>query len=121
MRHKLYRARVKRLAPWLEKIIQEGVEESVFQSSYADQTARMIIALLEDIGYASADLLLVDSPSPQDRQRLERIVRARTDVLERLLGTPSGLPAICGTRKAGAVVRHANRLVEDLMRLVDAW
>ena len=117
MRHKLYRARVKRLAPWLEKIIQEGVEESVFQSSYADQTVRMIIALLEDIGYASADLLLVDSPSPQDRQRLERIVRARTDVLERLLG----LPTICDTRRAGAVVRHANRLVEDLMRLVDAW
>ena len=90
VRHKLYQARVKRLAPWLEKIIQQGVEEGVFQSPYADQTARMIIALLEDIGYASVDLLLVDSPSPQDRQRLERIVLASTDALERLLGAPSG-------------------------------
>jgi AcrR family transcriptional regulator len=90
VRHKLYRARVKRLAPWLENIIQQGVEEGVFQSPYADQTARMIIALLEDIGYANVDLLLVDSPSPQDRQRLERIVLASTDALERLLGAPSG-------------------------------
>src|SRR5579864_6358761 len=37
--------------------------------------------------------------------------------------TPAGssvrLPAIRDTRRAGAVVRHANRLVEDLMRFVD--
>ena len=88
VRHKLYQARVKRLTPWLEEIIQEGVEEGVFQIPYPDQTARVVISLLEDVGYATVDLLLADPLSPEDLLRLERIVVATADALERVLGAP---------------------------------
>jgi AcrR family transcriptional regulator len=90
VRHKLYIARVKRFTPWLEEIIQAGTDEGVFQTAYPEQTARMIMSLLEDLGYATVDLLLTEEHSPDDLPRLERIVTATVDALERLLGAPAG-------------------------------
>ena len=90
VRHKLYMARVKRFTPWLEEIIQAGTEEGVFHTAYPDQTARMIMSLLEDLGYATVDLLLAEERSPDDLPRLERIVTATVDALERLLGATAG-------------------------------
>ena len=89
-RHKLYRARVRRFTPWLEEIIQEGVEEGVFQTPYPDQAARVVISLLEDLGYATAELLLSQERSQDDLPRLQRIVEATAFALERVLGAPEG-------------------------------
>ncbi|HEY1351082.1 MAG TPA: TetR/AcrR family transcriptional regulator [Ktedonobacteraceae bacterium] len=88
VRHKLYQARVKRLRPWLEVIIEQGAREGVFTTLYPDQAARMVISLLEDLGYASVELLLTEQLSPEDLQRLQRILLAAADALERLLGAP---------------------------------
>lgn len=90
VRNKLYQARVRRLTPWLEKIIQQGAREGVFTTLYPDQAARMVISLLEDVGYASVELLLVEKLLPEDLLRLQRILLATTDALERLLGAPTG-------------------------------
>lgn len=90
VRNKLYQARVRRLTPWLEELIQQGAREGVFTTPYPDQAARMIISLLEDIGYASIDLLLAEKLSPEDLRRLQRILLATTDALERLLGASPG-------------------------------
>jgi AcrR family transcriptional regulator len=90
VRHKLYQARVKRLTPWLEEIIQQGAREGVFTTSYPDQAARMVISLFEDLGYASVELLLAETLSPEDLLHLQRILLATTDALERLLGAPFG-------------------------------
>lgn len=88
VRSKLYIARVKRFTPWLEEIIRQGIEEGVFTAPYPDQTARMIMSLLEDIGYATAEIILSKDPSLDDLPRLERIVVATVDALERVLGAP---------------------------------
>jgi AcrR family transcriptional regulator len=90
VRHKLYIARIQRLTPWLEKIIQEGAREGVMTTPYPDQTARMIISLLEDLGYATVELLLSEEHSPADLSRLARITEACTDAIERLLGVKPG-------------------------------
>lgn len=90
VRHKLYTARVKRLSRWLEEIIQKGTREGVFTTPYPDQAARMIISLLEDLGYATAELLLAEEHSPDDLACFERIIAATTDALERVLGAPEG-------------------------------
>jgi AcrR family transcriptional regulator len=89
-RHKMYAARVKRLTPWLEEIIQEGTREGVLTTPYPDQAARVIMSLLEDLGYATVDLLLSGEHSPDDLPRLERIVAATADALEHVLGAPAG-------------------------------
>jgi len=90
VRHKLYLARIKRFMPWLTQIIQEGVEEGIFAAPYPDQTARMMVSLLEDLGYATVELILSAERSPDDLPHLQRIVVATADALERVLGAPAG-------------------------------
>jgi AcrR family transcriptional regulator len=90
VRHKLYVARVKRLTPWLEEMIRQGIKEGVLTTAYPDQTARMVISLFEDLGYATAEILLAEDHSSDDLPRLARIIEACADGLERLLGAPAG-------------------------------
>lgn len=90
VRHKLYIARVRRLTPWLEEMIRQGVAEGILTTSYPDQAARMVISLLEDLGYATAEILLAEEHAPDDLARLARIAQACADGLERLLGAPAG-------------------------------
>lgn len=90
VRHKLYAARVKRLTPWLEEIIRQGVEEGVLTTPYPDQAARVVISLFEDLAYAAAELLFSMEHGPSDLSRAERIVEAYVDALERILGAPAG-------------------------------
>ena len=89
-RHKLYLARIARLTPWLSQIIQEGVAEGVFTTPYPAQAARMIASLLEDLGYATVELLLVEEGKQIDISRIVQIGEATADALERLLGMKSG-------------------------------
>ncbi len=89
-RHKLYIARVKRFTPWLEEIIRQGVEEGVLTTPYPDQAARVVISLFEDLAYATVEQLLSGERLLDDLPRLERIIEAWVDTLERVLGAPAG-------------------------------
>ncbi|GHO59558.1 TetR/AcrR family transcriptional regulator [Ktedonobacter robiniae] len=89
-RQKLYLARVKRLAPWLSQIIQQGTEEGVFTTPYPDQAARMILSLLEDLGYTTVELLLAEESEHPDISRLVQLGEATADALERVLGMKPG-------------------------------
>ena len=89
-RQKLYLARVKRLAPLLAQIIRQGVTEGVFTTAYPDQAARTILALLEDLGYATVELLLVEEGKHPDLSRLVQMGMAVAETLERALGMPKG-------------------------------
>lgn len=89
-RQKLYLARVKRLAPWLSQIIREGVAEGVFTTAYPDQTARTILALLEDLGYATVELLFAEEGERPDTSQIVQLGEATADTLERMLGMKPG-------------------------------
>ncbi len=89
-RQKLYLARVKRLAPRLSQIIGQGVTEGVFTTAYPDQAARTILALLEDFGYATVELLLVEEGKHPNLSRLVQMGMAVAEALERVLGMPKG-------------------------------
>ncbi len=89
-RQKLYLARVKRLAPWLSQIIQEGVAEGMFTTAYPAQAARIILSLLEDLGYAIVELLLAEEGKPFDISRMAQLGEATMDALERVLGMKTG-------------------------------
>jgi len=89
-RHKLYLARIKRLAPWLSQIIRQGVAEGVFTTPYPDQAARTILSLLEDLGYATVELLLAEESKPIDFLQITQIGEATADALERVLGMKPG-------------------------------
>jgi AcrR family transcriptional regulator len=89
-RDKLYLTRVKRIVPWLTQIIEEGVAEGVFTTAYPDHAARMMLSLLEDLGYAVAGLLLVEEGAPIDVAQMTQMGEATADALERVLGMRSG-------------------------------
>ena len=89
-RQKLYLARLKRLSPWLSQIIQQGIAEGVFTTAYPDQAARIILSLLEDLGYATVELLLTEEGEHPDLSRLFQIGEATADALERVLGMRPG-------------------------------
>lgn len=89
-RHKLYLARVKRHVPLLAQIIRQGVAEGVFTTPYPDQAARTILALLEDLGYATVELLLAEEGGHPDIPRLFQMGEATADTLERVLGMRPG-------------------------------
>jgi len=91
-RQKLYQARTKRLVPWLSQIIQQGVAEGVFTTPYPEHAARIILSLLEDLGYIIVELLFVEEGERPDIPRMVQIGEATADALERVLGmSPGGL------------------------------
>jgi AcrR family transcriptional regulator len=89
-RNKLYLTRIGRITPWLAQIIEEGVVEGVFTTPYPDHAARMIFALLEDLGYATAGLLLAEDGAPLDILRMTQLGEATAEALERVLGMRPG-------------------------------
>ena len=101
-RQKLYLARVKRLAPWLSQIIQEGVAEAVFTTPYPDQAARTILSLLEDLGYATVELLFAEEGEHPDISRLLQMGEATADALERVLGDARVLVSVEGFNAVGS-------------------
>lgn len=86
-RQKVYQARLKRLTPVLSQILQQGVAEGAFTTAYPDQAARVILSLLEDLGYATVELLLIEKGTPLD---IAQMGEATMDALERVLGMMSG-------------------------------
>ncbi|HLH63717.1 MAG TPA: hypothetical protein VKV20_18725 [Ktedonobacteraceae bacterium] len=89
-RNRLYVTRIKWLAPLLTQIIEEGIEEGVFNTPYPDQAARMIIALLEYLGYAIAAILLAQENKHFSFSQMVRLGEATADAMERLLGMKPG-------------------------------
>ena len=91
-RQKLYLARIKRLAPLLSQVIRQGVAEGVFTTPYPDHAARTVLSLLEDLGYATVELLLAGEGKQIDLPRMVQLGEATADMLERVLGmSPGGL------------------------------
>jgi AcrR family transcriptional regulator len=80
----------KQAIPLVAAIIQQGVAEGVFVSDYPEQTGEILVNLLVGIGDAWARTILADPPLPDAVPRLERLVAAYTDAMERLLGAPAG-------------------------------
>lgn len=80
----------KRLVPWLSEIIRQGIAEGIFTTSYPDQTARMIFALLEDLGSAIAEVIQEEDLTLPNAPHMLQVIDATADALERMLGIQPG-------------------------------
>ena len=96
VRHKLTAASSQWLVPFLVKIIQQGVNETVFDIAYCEETAKAAITLMMSMGEDVAVVLLAIKPedSPQSRKdalkAMVRSVLAYRVAIERVLGAPRG-------------------------------
>ena len=90
VRQKQAAAAVKRIAPMLAEIVRQGIAEGVFTSTYPDLIGSMIWGLAEGITDNVAELLLSNDPPADALQRLEAIIGAYSEAMERILGAPAG-------------------------------
>ena len=90
MRQKQEAASIKRIAPMLAEIVQQGMNEGVFSTKYPEQFGNLFVGLSHGFEDKLVELLLTDHPPPDALQRLEALIGAYSDSLERILGAPPG-------------------------------
>jgi AcrR family transcriptional regulator len=90
VRQKQLAMALKRIAPMLAAIIQQGVDEGVFTTRYPEQLAPVVLCLWLSAGDAWAEMLLSPDPPPDAREQIERLVAAYSEAFERVLGAPAG-------------------------------
>lgn len=90
MRQKQEAASIKRIAPMLAEIVQQGMNEGVFSTKYPEQFGNIFVGLSHGFEDKLVELLLADHPPPNALQRLEDLIGAYSDSMERILGVPPG-------------------------------
>jgi AcrR family transcriptional regulator len=90
MRQKMQAAGIKRVAPLLITIIQQGIREGFLTTPFPDQSGEIVFAIALSLSDTIAGLLLSSRPGNDPLPQIEEAVAAYTDALERVLGAPSG-------------------------------
>ncbi len=90
LREKLRRLTARRLAPILSTIIRQGMEEGVVSSGSPDDTAKVIVYLIQGYQELAVDLFRARRAGTVSLEEVRRTFAAATQALERILGAPEG-------------------------------
>jgi AcrR family transcriptional regulator len=90
LRHKIYMSNVDLLVPEFAKIIQQGVEEKVFNTPFPRKAARLIFELAQILGDSTAKLFLEMDENPEILEKLEKEIDTYEDGIERIVGAKKG-------------------------------
>ena len=90
VRDKLRHTAVRRLAPVLASIIEQGKAEGVFNTGAPETTARVLVGLMLSFNDEATELFLARRAKPITFEAIERAVAANTDACERILGLSAG-------------------------------
>jgi AcrR family transcriptional regulator len=90
VREKARASGIRRIKPLLTAVIQQGAQDGTFTTAYPDHVGDVVFALMAGLGEDVNALLLSADLKPDDLNRLEGIVAAYTDAIERVLGITSG-------------------------------
>lgn len=90
VRQKMLATSLQRMTPWFTNLIRQGIREGVLTPPFPDQIGEMVLVLMEGLGNTMAVALLSPGLTKGDLPRLEGIVAAYSDALERVLRAPAG-------------------------------
>jgi AcrR family transcriptional regulator len=90
VREKLRRLTVRLMVPLLSRVIRQGVEEGVFRVASADETATVLVALMQGAQEQATQLLIARQADIISYEVVERTFAGFTEAFERILGVPSG-------------------------------
>lgn len=90
MRDKLYRATLERFSAVLQAIIEQGIAEGTMVAAYPDLAGVMAMDLLHSMSNEMMRYLMIWDQLPDGPRRIERLLSAYTDAVERLLGVAQG-------------------------------
>ena len=90
LRHKIYTSNIELLVPEFAKIIQQGVEEKVFNTPSPHKAARLIFELAQTLGDSTAKLFLEMYENPEVVEKIKKEVELYEDAIERIVGAKKG-------------------------------
>jgi len=90
LRHKIYMSNVDLLVPEFAKIIQQGVEEKVFNTPFPGKAARLIFELAQILSDSTAKLFLEMDENPEIIEKLKKEIDIYEDGIERIIGAKKG-------------------------------
>lgn len=99
--------------PLLSQIIAQGVQEAVFHTRHPDETARIVMKILESLSTSLAELMPTLVGNPAAREALEAINEAHEEAIERVLGAPSGSLCIIDRKAIGLWLEAMGKQTPD--------
>lgn len=81
---------VERLAPLLNRIVRQGVDEGTLAAAHPDQAGEIALFILMGMEDHVVGPFMLARPEPGDLARAEAALAAYQDAAERVLGAPAG-------------------------------
>ena len=90
VREKLRRMTRSLMVPLLSVVVQQGIDEGVITVDSPDDTARVLVSLLEGFQQEATDLFIARQAGTVTFEAVKQAMAANTDAFERILGIPHG-------------------------------
>jgi AcrR family transcriptional regulator len=90
VREKLRRLTERIMVPLLSAIVKQGVGEGAFVVDSPDETATVLVSLMEGFQQKASDLFIARQAGTVSFDVVQRSVAANTEAFERILGIPKG-------------------------------
>jgi len=90
LRQKVQAALIPQTSYLLTSVINQGIQEGVFQTSYPEHVAEIIFALLQSFGDNLIRLILQQKFNSETLNRLNHLSASYQDAVERILGAAHG-------------------------------
>jgi AcrR family transcriptional regulator len=90
VREKMFKMMIKRFAPLLANVIQQGIREGSMHTDYPEPIAEAAFYMLNSMGDTFIEPLMKEKLEPGDILHVENAFAAYTDSLERIIGAPQG-------------------------------
>jgi AcrR family transcriptional regulator len=90
VREKLRRLTERIMVPLLSVVVKQGVDEGAFVVDSPDETATVLVALMEGFQQQASDLFIARQAGTVSFDVVKRSVAANTEAFERILGVPKG-------------------------------
>ncbi len=99
MRKKINTHTIAAASPLMARIVHQGIDEGVFNTSFPDDISEMLFQLMTGFGEKFAEIFLTLEEHPENKALIIKILEMYEDAIERFLGAPRGSIKL-GSREA---------------------
>jgi len=90
IRQKIQTHGIRWTTPLIDRIIQQGIEEGVFNTGFPDQIGELVLSMLYHVGDAMVEMIFSSESKEIELAHAEKLMAAYNNALERVLGAPTG-------------------------------
>jgi AcrR family transcriptional regulator len=90
LRHKIYMSNIDLLVPEFAKIINQGVEEKLFNATFPHKAAKLIFEVAQTLGDSTAKLFLEMDENPEVVEKIKNEIELYENAIERIIGAKKG-------------------------------